>query len=220
MLRRVEVPRDLEEQGLLAQARAGFVGERGEIREGSHRASLVRSRRKFKAQESRLAVVFVAELRCTSVGVVARVVERDRREPHAVEGRVLDHRVVRHVFEQRACRRLEAGSVEGVGADHVAGEAAQAAEPIRMNGAPRARTRSRTSGPVRHLEHVRHVCRGRGVEDRDRTVVFDDVEHRSDQHAGVEADRFARLEEDLDVVRRAGKSARDRSAADVVARAS
>ena len=92
---------------------------------------------------------------------------RDRRQAHAVEGRGLDHRVVGHVERTRACRRSRAARSKRVVADHVAGEAGQAAEPVGVRllaglaGADDLRA-------VRHLEHVGHVRRGRGVEDRDR----------------------------------------------------
>jgi len=49
-------------------------------------------------------------------------------------------------------------------------------------------------GPIGHLEHVRHVA-GRGsVEHGDRHAVVEHIEHLGDEHAGVIADRLARLE--------------------------
>lgn len=126
-----------------------------------------------------------------------RVVGGDRWQPHAIERGRLDHGVVRHVEEHQLVADRER-AIEAVVADHVAGQAGHAAEPVGVRpvaglaGADDHRA-------VRHLEHIGHVRGRRGVEDRDVHAVVHHVEHAGDQHAGAERDRLAGLEVDLDV---------------------
>src|SRR6266404_5705609 len=73
-------------------------------------------------------------------------------------------------------------------------------------------------GAVGHLENVGHVGRGARVEDRDRPVVVDHVEHRRNESAGADGDRLARFEVDIDRVAACQRPHERDEALDVIAR--
>ena len=109
---------------------------------------------------------------------------------------------MRHVGEYKPAAADER-FVERVVADNVASQAGGAAQTVGVrffawHGA------ANDAGSVRHLDHVRHVVGGRCVEDGDGHAVVDDIKHLGDQKAGVQGDRFARLEVDLYAVRVTG----------------
>ena len=130
--------------------------------------------------------------------LAARLVDAaDRRQADAVEGGGLDHGVVGHVGEHQAVADLER-RIEGVVADHVAGEAGHAPQAVGVGLLVRLAATDDLRA-VGHLQHVGHVRRGGGVEDGDGAVILDDIQYGADQVAGVQRDRLARLQVDGEV---------------------
>ena len=87
---------------------------------------------------------------------------------------------------------------KGIFADDVSGHAGFAAE----DGVVGEHARLFRADDVRrvgHLEHVRHVGRGGGIQNGDRLLVLVQADDGADEEAGIDDEAGARFEVNLDV---------------------
>lgn len=127
-----------------------------------------------------------------------RIEAGDSREGDAVEGRIFNKSIMRHVQKHEPLPDLQ-GLGEGVISDDVAGQAGDAAQAVGVREFAR-QVGTDDVRSVRHLQGVRHVVGRRDVDDRDVDAVMDQVEDRADQDAGADADGFAGLHVNLQVI--------------------